>query len=143
MEINKTISSRQNISTNKKHKYKYDTIFISISLIIIILISIITLFTNKSESLEAEIWYKDTIIDVIDLSKVDNDEENIKEYKLDNNIVKVKYKKNAIRVIESTCPNHICEYSGYSTMPNKPIICMEIGFRILIIGKNSYDVVVG
>ena len=137
------MNSKTNINLNSNKKYKYDTIFIISLLFIIISISIITLLSNKSENLKAEIWYKDNIIDVIDLSQVDNYEENIKEYNLDNNIVKVKYKKNAIRVIDSTCPNHICEQAGYTTMVNKPIICMEIGFRIVLVGIDTFDVVVG
>ena len=129
-------------------KYKNDIILCAILLIIIVLsIIILNTVNNKSESLTAEIWLQGTLIEKIDLSNLD---ENLKtsSYKFDyygkEKVIKVEYKHNAIRVVSSDCPGQICVDTGFSSSPNKPIVCMEYGFKIILkSNENEFDVVVG
>ena len=137
--------SKLNISS-----YKNDIVLCLIVLIIAIIAIVIVESNNHYDKLIASVWYQGTLIDEIDLSTI-SDENKIfnKTYTFSNSIdenvkdtIKIEYKKNAIRIISSTCPKKICENTGWTSSSTKPIICMEYGFKI-ILNSDEYDVVIG
>ena len=85
-------------------------------------------------------------IDDIDLSLVNDIETKAYrfDYYDDEVEIKLEFKHNMIRVVSSDCPNKICVDTGWSDSINKPIICMEYGFKVILKDSlNDYDIVVG
>ena len=128
----------------EKNKKIFNDIILITSMILICLICfiIMILFTNShSEDLTAEIYYQNELIDKITLN---NNELSSKTYTFEEDKIIIEYKNNAIRVKEASCPNQVCVNTGWTTNINKPIICMEIGFKIILRDSLSdYDVIIG
>ena len=128
-------------------KYKNDIILCFVILIVIIVtIVFFNIDNNKSKVLNAEVWLMGNKIDEIDLSNITKSETRTYrfDYYSENVEIKVELDNNMIRVISSDCPNKICVDTGWTSSPNKPIICMEYGFKILLKNNlNDYDIVVG
>lgn len=128
-------------------KYKNDIyLCLIIAIILVLIITIINISNNDTKSLRAEVWLMGNKIDDIDLSLV-NDLET-KAYRFDyyddEVEIKLEFKQNMIRVVSSDCPNKICVDTGWSDSINKPIICMEYGFKVILKDSlNDYDIVVG
>lgn len=123
-------------------KYLKEIILIgSICLVSLILILI---FKGKSEDVTATIYLKTDegtkILEVIDLSKVTNSYE--KEIVINGKTVKLEIKHNAIRVIDAPCKHKDCINSGWTSNKNKPIICLDLGYTIVISRTDDTDVVV-
>lgn len=113
-------------------------------LVVIVISLLLILFTNlnKTNNLKAEIYFENNLIKTIDLSKVDK---LIKEdlYLKDDLFITIEYKKDAIRVISAPCHTHECVRTNWTSKPSKPIICLDLHYKIVIKGLGEeVDVVV-
>lgn len=128
-------------------KYKNDIyLCMIIAIILVLIITIINISNNNTKSLRAEVWLMGNKIDDIDLSLVNDIETKAYrfDYYDDEVEIKLEFKHNMIRVVSSDCPNKICVDTGWSDSINKPIICMEHGFKVILKDSlNDYDIVVG
>lgn len=128
-------------------KYKNDIyLCLIIAIILVLIITIINISNNDTKSLRAEVWLMGNKIDDIDLSLVNDIETKAYrfDYYDDEVEIKLEFKHNMIRVVSSDCPNKICVDTGWSDRINKPIICMEYGFKVILKDSlNDYDIVVG
>ena len=88
-----------------------------------------------------DFYYKDELITEIDLSK-ETSEREFEIYLDSSEFIRVRVKKNAIKVVYANCRNHDCVRSGWTSSTNKPIICLDLGYKILIKGKDEIDAVV-
>ena len=116
-------------------KYKNDIyLCLIIAIILVLIITIINISNNDTKSLRAEIWLMGNKIDDIDLSLVNDIETKAYrfDYYDDEVEIKLEFKHNMIRVVSSDCPNKICVDTGWSDNINKPIICMEYGFKVIL-----------
>ena len=99
-----------------------------VKLIIMVLIAVLIFFIIKvyknNDSMVANVYYEDKIIETIDLSK--DSEYTVKGYNGDV-VIEVKDKK--IRVKEEESPRHLCSKQGYDDviicLPNKIVIKVE------------------
>ena len=59
--------------------------------------------------------------------------EKVKDIKLNDELtIKVEYKYNAIRTIEAPCHTKECIKMNWTSSVNKPIICMDLHYKIVI-----------
>lgn len=123
-------------------KYLFD-ILLGLLVVIISISLMLALFLKKTnDNLYAVIYYHNEVYDKIDLSNVE--EEKTKTYNFDGKEVVIIYSHNKIRVKSADCHDHTCEKMGETSSPNKPIVCMDIGFMIKIeTNSEALDVVVG
>ena len=124
-----------------RKKLRNDIILI-ISLIVVTAIAlVIILSTRIKKNLVAKVYVQNEIVEVIDLSKKEEREYEIKGLK---GIVRVHTRDGAIAIIESNCPHQDCVHMGYVRETNRPIICAYNAVYIVIEGNNSpNDVVIG
>ena len=57
-------------------------------------------------------------------------------------IIVVEVRKNAIRVVSAPCKNHDCINSSWTSNPKKAIICLDIGYKIILRGVDTPDSVI-
>ena len=102
---------------------KNDIKLIIIVLVIVLMFFIIKVYKNN-DSMVANVYYEDKIIETIDLNK--DSEYTVKGYNGDV-VIEVKDKK--IRVKEEESPRHLCSKQGYDDviicLPNKIVIKVE------------------
>ena len=117
-----------------------------ISIIVIISLVLILIFNKRSkEELIARVYYnKDgetIILQEYDLSSYDSN--TIIECKLNDEVtIQLEISNNSIRVIEAPCKRKVCIATGYTSNPNKPIICLDLGYSIVLVAKSEVDLVV-
>ena len=122
--------------------YLFDILLGLFVVVISLSIFLSLVFKKYDDNLYAVIYYHNEVYDKIDLSSVTKEE--TKTYDFDGRIVVVKYSHNKISVKSADCNDHTCVKMGSTSSPNKPIVCMDIGFIIKIETKdNNLDVVVG
>lgn len=119
-----------------KHYLKEIFLIGSICLVSLILILI---FRSKSCDVTATIYAKidgKTVeIQQIDLSKVI--ENDVFDVKIADYTITVEVKHNAIRVVDAPCHHKDCMRSGFTSSPNKPIICLDLNYTIVITSNDS------
>lgn len=125
-------------------KEKRIAIIVILSLIFLEIIGAILVVTigNKKDNLYAEIWYENKLIEEINLSKIED--LKTKEVKLKDDLyIKIEYKKNAIRVVDAPCHTRECIKTNWISSVNKPIICMDLHYKIILKqANNNVDVII-
>lgn len=118
-----------------KKTLRNDLILI-LSLFVIAAISLVILIsTRRKENLVAKIIVNNNVVEVIDLSKK---EEN--DYYIDGlkGTLHVHTHDGAIAVVESNCPHQDCVHMGYVSESGRPIICAYNAVYIVIEGDNTF-----
>ena len=110
---------------------KNDVKLIIIVLIIVLMFLMIKVYKNN-DSMIANVYYEDKIIETIDLNK--NSEYTVKGYNGDV-VIEVKDKK--IRVKEEESSRHLCSKQGYDDV----IICLPNKIVIDFSNDNNLDTV--
>ena len=107
-----------------------------LSLFVIAAISLVILIsTRRKENLVAKIIVNNNVVEVIDLSKK---EEN--DYYIDGlkGTLHIHTHDGAIAVVESNCPHQDCVHMGYVSESGRPIICAYNAVYIVIEGDNTF-----
>ena len=106
------------------------SLFVIAAVTLVILIS-----TRRKENLVAKIIVNNNVVEVIDLSKK---EEN--DYYIDGlkGTLHVHTHDGAIAVVESNCPHQDCVHMGYVSESGRPIICAYNAVYIIIEGDNTF-----
>ena len=118
-----------------KKTLRNDLILI-LSLFLIAAVSLVILIsTRRKENLVAKIIVNNNVVEVIDLSKK---EEN--DYYIDGlkGTLHVHTHDGAIAVVESNCPHQDCVHMGYVSESGRPIICAYNAVYIVIEGDNTF-----
>ena len=118
-----------------KKTLRNDLILI-LSLFLIAAVSLVILIsTRRKENLVAKIIVNNNVVEVIDLSKK---EEN--DYYIDGlkGTLHVHTHDGAIAVVESNCPHQDCVHMGYVSESRRPIICAYNAVYIVIEGDNTF-----
>ena len=118
-----------------KKTLRNDLILI-LSLFLIAAVSLVILIsTRRKENLVAKIIANNDVVEVIDLSKK---EEN--DYYIDGlkGTLHVHTHDGAIAVVESNCPHQDCVHMGYVSESGRPIICAYNAVYIAIEGDNTF-----
>lgn len=118
-----------------KKTLRNDLILI-LSLFLIAAISLVILIsTRRKENLVAKIIVNNNVVEVINLSKK---EEN--DYYIDGlkGTLHVHTHDGAIAVVESNCPHQDCVHMGYVSESGRPIICAYNAVYIVIEGGNTF-----
>ena len=118
-----------------KKTLRNDLILI-LSLFVIAAVSLVILIsTRRKENLVAKIIVNNNVVEVIDLSKK---EEN--DYYIDGlkGTLHVHTHDGAIAVVESNCPHQDCVHMGYVSESGRPIICAYNAVYIVIEGGNTF-----
>ena len=118
-----------------KKTLRNDLILI-LSLFVIAAVSLVILIsTRRKENLVAKIIVNNNVVEVIDLSKK---EEN--DYYIDGlkGTLHVHTHDGAIAVVESNCPHQDCVHMGYVSESGRPIICAYNAVYIIIEGDNTF-----
>ena len=124
-----------------KKKIILANIILIVAIIITALILLLITRTTNKQSKSATIWYQNNIVKTIDLNNVDGVVEE--DIALDENItIIISYKNGAIRVLSAPCHTHDCVKTGWSSSSRKPIICLDLGYKIVLSDQDEVDVVV-
>ena len=124
-----------------KKKIILANIILIVAIIVIALVLLLITRTKNDISKTAMIWYQNNIIKTIDLSNVDGVVEE--DIVLDENTtIRISYKTGAIRVLSAPCHTHDCIKTGWTTSSRKPIICLDLGYKIVLSDQDEVDVVV-
>ena len=118
-----------------KKTLRNDLILI-LSLFVIAAVSLVILIsTRRKENLVAKIIVNNNVVEVIDLSKK---EEN--DYYIDGlkGTLHVHTHDGSIAVVESNCPHQDCVHMGYVSESGRPIICAYNAVYIVIEGGNTF-----
>lgn len=118
-----------------KKTLRNDLILI-LSLFLIAAVSLVILIsTRRKENLVAKIIVNNNVVEVIDLSKK---EEN--DYYIDGlkGTLHVHTHDGAIAVVKSNCPHQDCVHMGYVSESGRPIICAYNAVYIVIEGDNTF-----
>lgn len=121
------------------NKKVLNDIFLILSICVLVIMIVFINEFDTGSNVTAEIWRGDTLLDTIDL-----DSSGVIDYDFGEEKIVVKHEDGQIWVESSTCHNKTCVNTGKTSSPLKPILCMDLNFRIII--KNSdlkVDVVVG
>lgn len=111
-----------------------------IVLLVLVVGSVFLLFNNlKSsgkENLVAEIQINGEHYKTVDLTE---EKQLIDiESKYGHNIVQIS--NNGVEMIESDCPNHVCEETGFIHKPNQMIVCLPNRLSVEIKGFKKVDI---
>ena len=129
------------MNNTKKKVILANVILISV-VVLVALIIILCTNLKTSDNLKADIYYENKLIKTIDLSSVDKlEKEDI--YLKEDLFITIEYKKDAIRVIDAPCHTHECVKTNWTSKPNKPIICLDLHYKIVLSKKGEeVDVVI-
>ena len=121
-----------------KKKLRNDIILI-VSLLVVIGISLAIIFSTrlKSRNLVAKVYVQNNVVEVIDLSKKEDQDFEIKGLKGN---LHVHTHDGGIAITSSNCPHQDCVNMGYIKETNRPIICAYNAVYVIIEGKASNDV---
>ena len=112
-----------------------------IKLIVILCVVLFGIFlfvnVNKKKGTMAEVYYKDKLVNTIDLSI---DKEYVVEGELGDVVLEVK--DNMIGVKKENSPLHICSKEGFIGDSSRTLICLPNKIIIKIVGKSNIDGVV-
>ena len=118
---------------------KYLKEIILIGSICLVSLVLILIFRPKSGDVSATIYAKidgkTEEITKIDLSTVNKSD--IIDIKIGDYVITVEVKHNAIRVVDAPCHHKDCIRSGFASSPNKPIICLDLNYTIIITSNDS------
>lgn len=117
-----------------------------IVIVALIIISAIIIFVSMLpktyENNTLEIYLDGELINSISL-----EEDNYQTIEIDETAsVTIEIDGLQVRIIESTCYDHVCENTGYISKAGEVIVCMPNKLLLKIVGdeiENEYDVVVG
>ena len=123
-----------------KKKLRNDIILVA-SLLVVAAISLVVVLTRpKQKNLFANVYVQNTVVETIDLSVNEDAHYYINGLK---GVVHVLRHNHQVGVIESTCPHKDCINMGFTSDPNRPIICAYNAVSIVISGSTVDDVVIG
>ena len=123
-----------------KKQLRNDIILIG-SLLLVAVICLVLLLTNRSkENLMARVYVQNEVVETIDLSKKEDADYYIDGLK---GKVHVKRKNHQVGIVESSCPHKDCINMGFTSDPNRPIICAYNAVSVIVSGTTVDDVVIG
>ena len=128
-----------------KKTLRNDLILI-LSLVIIAVVALILVnATASKKNLVAKVYYRNEVVQTIDLEKSEDEEYGIVVSDKNGHyeVVKITVKDKAIAITESHCPRQDCVKTGYVKDSNHPIICAYYGLYIVIEGNSNYDTELG
>lgn len=121
--------------------FKGDLLIIALIIVFSVIIFILMLPKTYSEN-TLEIYLDGQLIDSVILEEGVYTTIEIDETA--HNTIEIDGTK--VRIINSTCYDHVCENTGYISMAGEIIVCMPNKLLLKIVGddsSNQYDVVVG
>lgn len=116
-------------------KKRWIDISIISGLLLTCLISLLVFYlTRQNNNLIAEIYFKNEIIEKIDL----NEHEQPYTFEVQGlqDKIKINVKNHSIAIIESNCPQQYCVHSGYISYSNQSIVCAYNAIYIILVGQN-------
>ena len=120
-----------------KKKLRNDLILIgSLLLAAVVALAIILSTQFKASKLVAKVYVQNNVVEVIDLSKKEEQEFVISGVK---GKVVVHSRNGGIAITSSNCPHQDCVNMGYVNVTNKPIICAYNAVYVIIEGVASND----
>ena len=123
-----------------KKTLRNDIILIASLLVAAAVALTIILTRPKITPKQANVYVQNTLVQTIDLS-IDGDA----DYYIDGlkGNVHVKRVNHQVGIVESNCPHKDCINMGFTSDPNRPIICAYNAVSIIVSGSTVNDVVIG
>lgn len=121
--------------------FKGDVIIIGLIVLFAVLIFVFTL-PKSSTNNTLEIYLDGELINSIELSE--DIQQTIEIDELVHNTIEIDGTQ--VRIIDSTCYDHVCENTGYISQAGEIIVCMPNKLLLKIVGTNTnseFDAVVG
>ena len=87
------------------------------------------LLLRSRGALRAEIRLNGVLVETVDLSSLTEPREIVV-----NEHVTVLAEPGRVRVMQSDCPDKLCERMGWSSSPAKPLICLPNGVTVTVAG---------
>ena len=122
-----------------KKTLRNDIVLIASLLVAAAVALTIILTRPKITPKQANVYVQNTLVQTIDLS-IDSEG----DYYIDGlkGQVHVKRLNHQVGIVESTCPHKDCINMGFTSDPNRPIICAYNAVYIVIEGASSTDVII-
>lgn len=123
-------------------KMKKRMVFLCVIILVILAIAIIAMILLKKQSQEstcyAEIYRDQELIQTIDLTNVEEPYQLRIDYGEDDyNVLEVR--KGSIGIVESSCPDHLCENMGFIDSSLMPITCLPNHLVIRIVNAAEQE----
>ena len=112
-----------------------------VSLLVAATVALVVILTRpKIAPKEARVYVQNTLVETIDLSIDDEADFYIDGLKGKVHIKRVSHQ---VGIVESSCPHKDCINMGFTSDPNRPIICAYNAVSIIVSGSTVNDVVIG
>lgn len=119
-----------------KSKLRNDIILILSLLSVTCIALAIVLSLRLKKNLVAKVYVQNEVVEVIDLSKKEENDYFVKGIK---GTVHIHTHDGAIAVVESNCPHQDCVHMGYIKESGRPIICAYNAVSIIIEGSQTLN----
>ena len=117
---------------------KQDKILTVVIIIFILIILLIFKVTEKTDNLNAFVYYEDDLILTIDL----NEEEKIYEVDGYNGTVYISAGNGKVKVEDEDSPLHLCSKQGYISKSYETIVCLPNKIVVKIEAASDIDAIV-
>ena len=110
-------------------------------LLVLALFGVLFLFlAPRSEAREAVVSYRGAVLDRVDLSLAEPFE---KCYATEDGEVRVRFEGDGVSVLSSPCVGQNCVHTSKINKAGEGIVCLPLGFSVLLSGDGELDGVTG
>ncbi|MFI3141806.1 MAG: NusG domain II-containing protein [Clostridia bacterium] len=116
-------------------------IIIVASICVLAVVTLLFMLPESYDKTSVEIYLDGELIETVELSEAVYETIEIEDEA--QNIIEIDGLQ--VRIIESTCYDHVCENTGYISKAGEVIVCMPNKLLVKIVGEesaNEYDAVV-
>ena len=102
--------------------------------LVLVLVVLAIVFVFRPQGTKVRVIINGDVVDEFSLSDTVD-----KTYELHTGTARLIISDNTARVIETTCPDHICERTGKISKAGEKIICIPNGFVIEVTGESEVE----
>ena len=123
----------------KSKLFRRADIFVIVSVLLFAAL-LFLFFLPKEEAREAVVSYRGEVLDRVDLSRAEPIE---KIYTAEEGEIRVLFSADGVSILSSSCAGQNCVHSSKIEKAGEGILCLPIGFSVLLAGDGALDGVTG
>lgn len=97
-------------------------------------------FYPKSKGSVASVRYRGEVIDTVPLLAADGEE---RTYTLPEGEIRIRFFKDGAEILSSPCKGQNCIHTGKVTKSGESVVCLPLGFSVILSGESTLDGVTG
>ena len=98
------------------------------------------LFLPKGEAKEAVVSYRGKVLERVLLSDLEPFE---KTYMTEEGEILVRFERDGVSILSSSCEGQNCVHTSKITKAGEGVLCLPLGFSVLLSGDAAFDGVTG